>query len=404
MGERCAGGQPPYPAPAICRLVSVLLQIVEHGSPAVDHEAAGCQTREPGVRVERGTGRASYRDVFAVAEFRVLWLALVASVAGDQLARVALMVLVYDRTRSPLLAALAFAVSYVPTFLGGLMLSGLADRLPRRAVMVCCDLVRMALVAVMALPSVPVGVLIGLLFGVTFAGAPFLSARAALYPEILAGDLFVLGQAVSMTTTQLAQVAGFAAGGAIAGLLGARTCLLADAASFAVSAALIRWKVAARPAARTAAQAASGAGDVRGDRWMVFTRAELRTLMLLGWLAAFYNVPEGVAAPLASALGGGAVLVGLILASWALGATAGRVVLTRVPGLDRAVPPLAVLASAVLMLLALRPRTVVSLVILAASGVAACYQAVVSAAFLRAVPAHHRGQAYGIAQGGMSLG
>jgi hypothetical protein len=354
--------------------------------------------------VEHQAERATYRDLFTVGEFRVLWLALVTSVAGDQLARVALMVLVYDRTHSPLLAALTFAVSYVPTFLGGLVLSGLADRLPRRAVMVCCDLVRMVLVAVMALPGGPVGVLIGLLFVVTFAGAPFLSARAALYPEILAADLFVLGQAVSMTTTQLAQVVGFAAGGALAGLLGARTCLLADAASFAVSAALIRWKVAARPAARTAAQAAGGTREVAGGRWMVFTRAELRTPMLLGWLAAFYNVPEGVAAPLAQALGGGAVLTGLILASWALGATAGRVAFTRVPVLGRAVPPLAVLASAVLMLLAFRPGAVVSLVILAASGAAACYQAAVSAAFLRAVPAHHRGQAYGIAQGGMSLG
>jgi hypothetical protein len=56
------------------------------------------------------------------------------------------------------------------------------------------------------------------------------------------------------------------------------------------------------------------------------------------------------------------------------------------------------------MLLAFRPGTVASLLILAASGMAACYQAAVSAAFLRAVPAHHRGQAYGIAQGGMSLG
>ena len=36
--------------------------------------------------------------------------------------------------------------------------------------------------------------------------------------------------------------------------------------------------------------------------------------MLFGWLAAFYNVPEGVSAPLAASLGGGAVAVGLILA------------------------------------------------------------------------------------------
>jgi hypothetical protein len=353
--------------------------------------------------VEHAAGRAAYWDVFGVAEFRVLWLALVTSVAGDQLARVALMVLVYDRTRSPLLAALAFAVSYVPTFLGGILLSGLADRLPRRAVMISCDLIRLALVALMALPGMPVAVLIGLLFAATFASAPFLSARAALYPEILPGALFALGQAVSMTTVQVAQVAGFAVGGAVTALLGARVSLLADAATFAASAALIRWGVAARPAARPARHRAARAGAAAGRR-MVFTRADLRTPMLLGWLAAFYNVPEGVAAPLARTLGGGPVLVGLILASWALGASAGRIAYTRVPAAHRATAPLAVLASAVLVLLALRPGTVLTLVILAASGAAACYQAAVSAAFISAAPAEHRGQAYGIAQGGMSLG
>ena len=36
--------------------------------------------------------------------------------------------------------------------------------------------------------------------------------------------------------------------------------------------------------------------------------------MLFGWLAAFYNAPEGVVTPLAQQLHGGAVVVGVILA------------------------------------------------------------------------------------------
>ena len=75
--------------------------------------------------------RVAYRDVFAVAEFRALWLAQLLSVAGDQLARVALTVLVYDRTRSALLAAVTYAATIIPVFAGGILLSGLADRLPR---------------------------------------------------------------------------------------------------------------------------------------------------------------------------------------------------------------------------------------------------------------------------------
>jgi MFS family permease len=141
--------------------------------------------------------KTSFRDVFAVAEFRALWMAQLLSVVGDQLARVALTVLVYDRTRSALLAAITFVVSLVPTFIGGVMLAWLADRYPRRAVMIVCDLVRCALVLVMVIPGVPLAGLVALLFVVTLVGAPFTSARAAIYPDVLTGDRYVMGTAVT---------------------------------------------------------------------------------------------------------------------------------------------------------------------------------------------------------------
>ena len=57
---------------------------------------------------------ATSRDVFAVREFRALWLSVILSAAGDRLALVALAVLVYDRTGSPLLAAVAYTAGYLP--------------------------------------------------------------------------------------------------------------------------------------------------------------------------------------------------------------------------------------------------------------------------------------------------
>ena len=126
--------------------------------------------------------RTPFRDVFAVAEFRALWMAQLLSVVGDQLARVALTVLVYDRTRSALLAAITFVVSIVPTFIGGLTLAWLADRYPRRGVMIGCDLARCALVLVMIIPGVSLAGLVALLFLVTLVGALFASARAAIFP------------------------------------------------------------------------------------------------------------------------------------------------------------------------------------------------------------------------------
>jgi MFS family permease len=355
--------------------------------------------------------KTTFRDVFAVTEFRALWVAQLLSVVGDQLARVALTLLVYDRTRSALLAAVTFVVSIVPTFVGGVTLAGLADRYPRRQVMIVCDLARCALVLVMAIPRVPLAAMVALLFVVTLVGAPFTSARAAVFPDVLAGDSYVIGNAIMLTTSQIAQVIGFAAGGAIFGVFHTGRSLLIDAATFAVSAAIARIWVLARPASSASGSDADTttsriSGVIAGSR-LVFANPTLRTSMLLGWLAAFYDAPEGVAAPLGHSLGGGSVTVGLLLAFEVLGASIGSLAFGRAvrPARRlRVMGPLAVAACAVLMLFAFSPPLVPDLLILAASGLFTCFQLAANAAFVRAAPAEQRSQAFGLAVGGMSLG
>ena len=353
---------------------------------------------------------ATFRDVFAVAEFRALWGAQLLSVIGDQLARVALTVLVYDRTRSALLAAITFVASIVPTFVGGVTLAWLADRYPRRAVMITCDLVRCALVLIMAVPGLPLGSLVTLLFLVTLVGAPFSSARAAVYPDVLEGEKYVTGTAMALTTVQFAQVIGFAGGGTIVGFFGIRASLVIDAATFLASAFIVRAWVRSRPvpvtAARRDGQPLRLSGVITGAR-LVFSHRVLRTTMLFGWLAAFYNAPEGVVTPLARALDGGALAVGIILAAQALGETVGMIVFSRfvLPAVRlRLMGPLAFTTCALLVLFILRPGLLVSLLILFASGLCASYQLAANAAFVSAAPHERRSQAFGLAQGGMSLG
>ena len=362
-------------------------------------------------RTAAGPGRSAapgFREVFAVAEFRALWGAQLLSVAGDQLARVALTVLVYDQTRSALLAAVAYAASIVPVFAGGILLSGMADRRPRRQVMIACDLARVPLAALMAVPGMPLAALIVLLCAITAAGAPFASARAAIYPEVLGESRYPLGTAVTMTGYQLAQVAGFAAGGAVAGLAGPRIALLADAGTFLASAALLRARVRNRPAATPASQALpERRGELAAGIRLVFGRRSIRTPMLLGWISAFYNVPEGLAAPLAGSFGGGPVAVGLILAAAALGSSAGALAFTRLAGPEtrqRWTAPLAAGACAVLITVTLRPALPVVLVILLVSGLCDCFQVSANASFVAAVPDQQRGQAFGLAVAGMNLG
>src|SRR6516225_7293202 len=193
--------------------------------------------------------RATFRDVFAVREFRALWSSEVLSVAGDRLALVALTLLVYDRTRSPLLSATVYAVGFLPYVIGGLFFAELADRYPRRLVMVVCDLARAALVAVMLVPHLPLWALVALLFSATMFTPLFEAARAAITPEILQGERYVLGAAVTSTTFLLAETGGAAAGGVAVAFVGVRSSLAIDVVTFVLSALLIGLGTRRRPAA-----------------------------------------------------------------------------------------------------------------------------------------------------------
>ncbi|MFC7643743.1 hypothetical protein ACFQX6_25435 [Streptosporangium lutulentum] len=54
-----------------------------------------------------------------MAEFRALWFAVVLSRGGTQLARVALAVLAYQRTGSPAVTALVYALTLLRAIIGG---------------------------------------------------------------------------------------------------------------------------------------------------------------------------------------------------------------------------------------------------------------------------------------------
>ncbi len=351
--------------------------------------------------------RSSFREVFAQPEFRVLWLSYVLSAAGDRLALVALTLLVYDRSKSPLLAAITFAAGFVPYLFGGMFLSGLADRLPRRSVMVTSDLLRCALVVAMLAPGVPLAAMIALLYVVTLLQPPYDASRSATVRDIMEGDRYALAMAVMGTSTRVVTVAGSAVGGLIVALFGARPALGADAATFIASALLIQFGLHARrpPAANEGRP--DPLGQLAAGVRLVFGDPALRTLLGLGWLAAFYEVPEGLAAPYAGRLGGGAVAAGLLLATSQLGAAISTPLFTKKIGpLTRLrwMGPMAVLTCGILAVTILRPNLVVSMALFALSNSLAMYQIAANTAFVERIPNEKRGQAFGLANAGLVVG
>lgn len=345
-----------------------------------------------------------FASLLRLREFRLLWLADVQSLLGDQLARVALSVLVYDRTGSGVVTASVYALSFLPALLGSVLLGPLADRLPRRALLVSGDLARAALLAVMALPHMPISALAALLAAAVFVGTPWKAAESALVVDILAAEDYVMGAGLRTATVQAAQLVGFALGGVAVAALGTRAALAVDAATFAASAVVIRIGVRARPPAHDRSQSNDSQATWFDGAKAVLRDHRLRRLVGLTWLLGILVVPEGLAAPYAHLLGGGARTVGVLLAALPAGVLVGSVIYARwLSPATRAmlVGPLAVGAGIPLVACAATPALPLTIILWAVSGLCTAYQIQVIAEFVQTISPSIRGQGISLASGGL---
>lgn len=347
---------------------------------------------------------ATLASVFASAEFRAMLLAQLLSIMGDQFARVALSVLVFDRTGSAGWAAFTYALTFLPDLLSGPLLSGFADRLPRRQVMVACDVVRAVLVAAMAIPHLPLLWLGVLIVAMRLLNTPFAAARSALTAAVLDGDRYVVGSAVANVNVQTAQLAGFAVGGFVVAVLGSGPALVIDAATFVASAVLLIGGVKARPAS-TAGEVESWSTRVREGSRLVWDDRRLRAIVWLACISSCYIVAEGLAVPYAHAVHAGAAGAGLLLAALPAGSALGMLALSRLPPPTRLrlMPTMTVLTCCPLIVTWWAPGLAVTIGLWLASGVASGYQLAANAEFVRSVPDARRAQAVGLAMTAMAV-
>lgn len=343
--------------------------------------------------------RVRYRDVLGDREYRAIFVADGLSVVGDQVTRLAVALLVFDRTGSALAAAGTYACSFLAWMIGGPLLSALADRLRRRRVLITCDLARAVLVLVLVVPDLPLWSLFAVLVTIGLLAPPFDAARSALLADVLEGDRYVTGNALSGAVGQAGQVAGFVTGGALVALLGTQGALLVDVTTFLLSAALLRAFVRERPVVR-----AEGVQRLReelsaGARLVAGSPA-LRGL--LGWgvlIAAMTIAPEGLAVTVANGFGGGAVAAGLLTASVPAGFLLGSWLVLRVaPSRRRRLFPwLTALSGVALATTPLLGVLWLVVVVWTLAGIGTSLQLVANAGFVQAVPAHLRGRAFGVA-------
>jgi len=347
--------------------------------------------------------RATYRDVFADPIFRVLFLTRSVAIGADTLRILALSVLVFAITGSPLLTAVTFGIGFVPQVIGGTLLGSLADRLPPRGLIISGYLLECAVATVLGTVRLPVAVSLALVGLVAMLTPIFAGASNRLVAETLRGDAYVLGRSLSSVASGAAQLAGMALGGVAVAALGPQRALLASAACHLAVAVAVRLGLPrlARPTA--------GTGSAVRQGWAVTTRLlrdrEVRGLLLVQWVPpAFVVAAEALVVPYVQLRGFPAGSAGLLLACAPAGMLLGNVVVGRMlrPATrERLVVPLMVgLGTPVALLAAPVPMPVVAVVLLLA-GATFTYSLGIQRRFLEALDEDHRGHAFALLATGL---
>ena len=191
-------------------------------------------------------------------ELRRLFAAHAVSRAGDAFNSVALVVLVYRLTGSGLGVAATVAFEVAPVLLLGPVAGLVADRFPRRTVMVAADLLRAALAVLLAVYSDKVAVAYGVAFGLSVGAIAFNPAASSVTPEVVEGDELVDANTALWTVAVAAQVVLAPLAGLFVAWAGPSLAFGVNAASYVLSAALLLRLAAGRTPADIAVRGWSG--------------------------------------------------------------------------------------------------------------------------------------------------
>ncbi|GHG65557.1 MFS transporter [Comamonas sp. JC664] len=295
-----------------------------------------------------GGGRGALQLLREHPAFRSLWAARAISFTGDSLSLVALMLYVAQLTGQALAVSLLLLVGdFAPALLGPLT-GAISDRFDLKRVMVVCDLAQAALLAVIALTLPPLPVLLVLVAARAVAGQIFQPASRAVVPALVRGEDLEAANASVGFGTQAAEALGPLLAAAMFPLVGLRGVLLIDAASFLVSAALLRRLPSVPPSHDGAAPPVSLFRQAR-DGLVYLWRAPVARVVSLGFCAvvAFNGVDDVALVLLAKeTFQAGDSAVGLLLGAVGLGLVAGYAWMSRLGG-RAAMPVMLVLGFAV---------------------------------------------------------
>ena len=175
------------------------------------------------------------------AAYRRMWAGFTLSSVGSALTYFAVMLQVYDLTRSPLAVGFLGVVQAVPTLAVGLLAAPLTDALDRRTLVLVTSSCLAAVSAALAAQAFAganqvwlLYLLVAVQFGLAALDRP---ARATFTPALLPATQVTAGLALERISFQITLTAGPALAGLIAAAphLGLRACYLVDSMSYAAA-------------------------------------------------------------------------------------------------------------------------------------------------------------------------
>ncbi|HEY0473853.1 MAG TPA: MFS transporter [Kribbella sp.] len=283
-------------------------------------------------------------------DFRRYWLARAMSLTGSMVTAVALPVLVYRLSGSPLLTALVSALEAAPYLLTGLFAGALSDRWNRRRVMVSADLVNALVIGSIPLAHwlgvltvaqvLVVGFLVQMIYtffdGANFGALPVLVGRARV----------AQANAAVWTASSLIELFVPPLAGLALAVLSPATLLSIDALSFVASATAVRGIV------RAMSELREGQAPLRpkvvfadiaeGVRFLV-GHPGVRTMTLVGSLQSFagggFVALMVVWCDRVLHVGTSGLRFGLVFGAWGIG---GLVAALGLPRLLKRLPPAAI--------------------------------------------------------------
>jgi MFS family permease len=271
-------------------------------------------------------------------DFRRLWLATLASYAGDWFNLLASAALVANLTDSGAAVSFMFLARFLPLFLFTPLAGVLADRYDRKRIMVLADVLRALTVTSFVL--VQITQQIWLLYVVTviqfLLSALFTPTHSAVLPNLVAKDDLVTANALDGFTWSTMLAIGALLGGVVASFFGITTAFLVDALTFLWSA----WFIS-RIVGPTRKEAASGANGgffqfIDGLRYLrgkpfILTLALVKAGAALAWGAL--NVLELAMAQRYFPIGEkGAITLSILYAITGVGSGLGPLLMRRLVG------------------------------------------------------------------------